>query len=303
MNVIKSGGRNLKVKHSEGSLFGVGDIKIFYQVWAPENPHAVVVIAHGLGEHGGRYAQVAERLCASDCVVYALDHRGHGRSGGAPAYVDRFANAVADIDQLIDIARREQRTLMLKLPLFLLGHSMGGALSLSYALKFQGKLDGLILSGPAVALDGAPPLLGPLAKFLSAVAPKLGLFGVKPELVSRDPAAVASYGADPLNCHGKVPARTLGEIIKLVEWLPAALSVLSLPLLVMHGSEDKLAGLSGSKMIFERVSSKDKTLKIYPGLFHEIFNELPDDRARVLADLSGWVEAHISSFAAGAERT
>jgi len=302
MNLSTNVDRKLKAKHTESSLFGIGDLKIFYQVWAPENPRAVVIIAHGLGEHSGRYAQVAEQLCASGCAVYALDHRGHGRSGGPPAYVDRFANAVADIDQLVDIARREQRTLILKLPLFLLGHSMGGALGLSYALKFQGKLDALILSGPAVALNGAPPLLGPLAKFLSAVAPKLGLFGVKPELVSRDPATVADYGADPLNCHGKVPARTLGEIIQLVEWLPSALSTLSLPLLVMHGGEDKLAGPSGSQMIFERVSSKDKTLKVYPGLFHEIFNELPDDRAQVLADLSSWVEAHISSFAGGAKR-
>lgn len=302
MNSSTSGDRNLKLQHSEASLFGVGDVKIFYQLWAPENPRAVVVIAHGLGEHSGRYAQVAEQLCAGGCAVYALDHRGHGHSGGAPAYVDRFANAVADMDQLVDIARREQRTLALKLPLFLLGHSMGGALSLSYALKFQGKLDGLILSGPAVALDGAPPLLGPLAKFLSAVTPKLGLFSVKPELVSRDQAAVADYGADPLNCHGKVPARTLGEIIRLVEWLPDALSTLSLPLLVMHGSEDKLAGPSGSRMIVERVSSTDKTLKIYPGLFHEIFNELPQDRAQVLVDLCGWVAVHIASFSAPAKR-
>ena len=284
----------MNIKHTEGTLDGVGKISIFRQSWIPKDPRAVVVIAHGLGEHSGRYAHVAEFLCAHGCAVYALDHRGHGRSGGPRAFVDRFANAVADIDQLVDLARREQRTLALKRPLFLLGHSMGGALSLSYALKFQGKLDGLILSGPAVALDGAPPYLGPLAKFLSAVAPKLGLFAVRPDLVSRDPAAVADYGADPLNCHGKVPARTLGEIIKLVEWLPAALSILTLPLLLLHGGEDKLAGVSGSEMVFARIGSTDKTLNVFPGLYHEIFNEFPDDRAKVLADLGAWFDARLT---------
>ncbi|MDB5987884.1 MAG: alpha/beta hydrolase [Nevskia sp.] len=281
----------MNMKHTEGTLFGVNNLSIFRQSWVPLNPRAVVVIAHGLGEHSGRYAHVVEHLCALGCAVYALDHRGHGRSAGPRAYVDRFAHAVSDLDQLVDLARREQRTSSLKRPLFLLGHSMGGALALSYTLKFQGKLDGLILSGAAVALDGAPPLMKPLAKLLSVLAPKLGMFHVQAELISRDPAVVAGYNSDPLNCHGKVPARTLGEIVNLVEWLPAALSVLKLPMLVMHGGADKLAGVAGSERVFARAGSADKTLKIYDDLYHEIFNELPPDRARVLLDLGGWIEA------------
>jgi len=137
----------------------------------------------------------------------------------------------------------------------------------------------------------------PLAKLLSSIAPKLGLFAVQPELISRDPAVVADYRADPLNCHGKVPARTLGEIIQLVEWLPAALSMLKLPMLLMHGAADRLAGPAGSKRVFAGVSSTDKTLKIYPDLYHEIFNELPADRAQVLADVAGWVAARLAPVA------
>jgi len=277
------------MKSKEGRFKGKKDVEIFWQSWLPTRPKAVVVIVHGLGEHSGRYAHVAEALVIADCAVYAMDHRGHGKSGGARTLIDRFAHTVEDIDHVVEIARREQP----RKPLFLLGHSMGGALSLSYTLKNPGKLFALILSGPAVALDGAPPLMKPIAKFMSTVAPKAGLFAVDPGLVSRDPAVVADYAADPLNAHGKVPARTLGEIVKFVEILPAALPLIQLPLLAMHGSDDKLAGVAGSKMVVDRATSKDKTLKVYDGLYHEIFNELPADRAIVLKDLTDWIGARV----------
>ena len=275
------------MKTKEGRFKGKKDVEIFWQSWTPARPKAVVVIVHGLGEHSGRYAHVADALVKADCAVYAMDHRGHGKSGGARTVIDRFANTVEDIDHVVELAKREQP----RKPVFLLGHSMGGALSLSYTLKNQGKLSALILSGPAVALDGAPPLMKPIARFLSTSAPKTGLFQIDPALVSRDASVVADYAADPLNAHGKVPARTLGEIVNFVEILPAALPLLQLPLLAMHGSDDKLAGVAGSKMVVDRVTSKDKTLKVYEGLYHEIFNELPADRAIVLKDLTDWIGA------------
>lgn len=277
------------MEHREASFQGKNKLKIFRQAWLPKQAKASVVLVHGLGEHSGRYTHVAKQLVDMGCAVYAMDHRGHGKSEGPRAFVDRFANAVDDIDQVVEFAKREQPGK----PLFLLGHSMGGALSLSYTLKHADKLAGLILSGPAVALDGAPPLMKPIAKFLSVVAPKLGVFAVSPTLVSRDPETVADYASDPLNAHTKAPARTLGEIVKFVEILPALLPAVTLPLLAMHGREDKLAGFAGSEMVVKGVSSKDKTLKIYDGLYHEIFNELPPDRARVLKDLTDWIGARI----------
>ncbi|GAC1619857.1 MAG: monoacylglycerol lipase [Nevskia sp.] len=279
------------MQHREATFQGAQKLAIYRRSWLPEAVKArgAVVIVHGLGEHSGRYEHVAAALVAMGFAVHALDHRGHGKSEGAPrAYVDRFANAVADIDQVVDYATREQRGK----PVFLLGHSMGGALGLSYTIKNPDKLAGLILSGPAVALDGAPPLMKPIAKILSRFLPKLGLFPIDPSAVSRDADAVAAYADDPLNCHGKVPARTLGEIVKFVEVLPALLQAIELPLLIQHGQADKLAGVSGSEMVLKRVNSADKTLKVYDGLYHEIFNELPADRARVLADLCAWLEAH-----------
>lgn len=278
------------MQHRDGYFPGKKNLSIYRQTWLPDGViRAVVVIVHGLGEHSARYRQVAEHLVQSGCAVYALDHRGHGKSEGSRAVIDRFAHAVADIDQVVELARREQRGK----PVFMLGHSMGGALALSYTLQHAAKLKGLILSGPAVALDGAPPHLRPLSKFLSVIAPRAGLFAIPPATVSRDESVASDYVSDPLNHHGKVPARTLAEIVTFVEWLPAAAPGIKLPVLIQHGSKDVLAGLSGSEMLVHTISSKDKTLKVYDELFHEIYNELPEDRARVLADLKAWIEAHI----------
>jgi acylglycerol lipase len=275
------------MRHREGRFKGRKDVEIFWQSWVPERPRAVVVIVHGLGEHSSRYRHVADALVGAGCAVYAMDHRGHGKSGGDRALIDRFSNVVEDIDHVVEIARREQP----RKPVFLLGHSMGGALSLSYAIKKPEKLSALILSGPAVALDGASSMTKLVAKLLSSIAPKAGLVAIDPSLVSRDPAVVADYANDPLNAHGKVGARTLGEIVYFVEMLPAALPLIKMPLLVMHGRDDKLAGVAGSEMVVAMVSSKDKTLKVYDGLYHEIFNELPADRAVVLKDLTDWIQA------------
>lgn len=278
------------MKHLEASFTGVKQVSIHYQAWLPAQPKAVVVIAHGLGEHGGRYRHVAERLLAAGCAVYAIDHRGHGRSGGPRGFVDRFRNLSTDLDQLVVRAAGEHRGK----PLFMLGHSMGGAIALSYALKHQDRLKGLILSGPAVVLAGAPPWMRPVARFLGAVTPRLGLFAVDPSAVSRDPAVVTDYAQDPLNFHGKVPARTLSELIGFVDWLPAVLSEIKLPLLVQHGGSDTLASPDGGAMVVAEAGSKDKTFLRYDGLYHEIYNELPADRARVLDDLAGWIERHIA---------
>jgi acylglycerol lipase len=283
------------MRYKHGFFSGRNRTRIYWQQWRPEKVAAVVMVAHGLGEHGGRYRHVAEKLVEAGCAVYAIDHRGHGKSEGRRAYVDRFSNAVDDMNALMDIIVEERRVRGVMPPVFLLGHSMGGALSLSYALKYGNRLSGLALSGPAVALDGAPPLIRPISKLLSRVAPTMGTFPIDPKLVSRDPEMVEAYSADPLNAHGKVPARTLGEIVNFVEWLPAALSVIDLPLLVMHGGEDKLAGVSGSRMVVDRVSSKDKELKVYDGLYHEIFNELPQDRQRVFSDLAAWITSRVSA--------
>jgi alpha-beta hydrolase superfamily lysophospholipase len=281
------------VIHRESRFTGAEGFSIYWQTWQtwqPEDaPDAVLVIAHGLGEHGGRYAHVAEFMVAQGMAVYAVDHRGHGRSEGRRAKIDRFVNVTRDLDEVVEAARRENRDT----PIFLLGHSMGGAIALAYAIGHQEKLQGLLLSGPALSLDALPWFVRALCQVLTVVAPNLPLFAVEPELVSRDPSVVEDYRSDPLNMHDKVPVRTLGEIIKTVQWVPRALGMLKLPMLVMHGSEDQLVPASASRMIHDRSGSVDKTLQLYPGLFHEILNELPPDREQVMQDAWNWIRERL----------
>ncbi len=279
------------MQHTESQFSGCEAVTIHTQSWLPQQVRASVVIAHGLGEHGGRYAHVAQALGALGCAVHALDHRGHGRSGGPRAVVDRWSHVVADLDQFIDRVRQAAPSL----PLFLLGHSMGGAIALASALGRPEPITGLILSGPAVDLEGAPPLARSVGKLLSVLAPRLGMLSVDPSLISRDPQAVAAYVADPLNFHGKVPARTIGEMVRFAEALPPRLSALRLPLLAMHGGADKLAGPAGSRLVVARAGSTEKTLKVYEGLYHEIFNEREVDRARVIGDLCAWVSERLDA--------
>ena len=277
------------MEHKEGQFTGAKGLEIYWQSWQAAAPmRAVVVISHGAGEHSGRYQRVALALAELGYPVYALDHRGHGRSGGRRALVDRLDNAAADLDLLIDLARREHPDV----PLFLLGHSLGGTIALCYVLRHQDKLDGLILSGPVAVIDLPPAPVRLAVNALSAVAPWMPVLGVDPAVVSRDPAEVEAYRTDPLVHHGKLPLRTVAEIAAATEAFPEQVGSLTLPILLVHGSEDRLAPVQGSRMVYERVSSEDKTLEIYDGFFHEVLNEPPEDRARVLADIVTWLQAH-----------
>jgi acylglycerol lipase len=277
------------MEHVEEKFAGAKGLEIYWQAWREQVPaRAVVVISHGAGEHSGRYERPARQFAELGYPVYALDHRGHGRSEGRRALVDRLDSAAADLDLLIDLARREQPDV----PLFLLGHSLGGTIALRYALRHQDKLDGLILSGPVAAIELPPAPVRLAAKALSAALPWMPALGVDPAVVSRDPAEVEAYRSDPLVHHGKLPVRTVAEIAAATEAFPEQVASLTLPILLVHGSEDRLAPVRGSRMVYERARSLDKTLEIYDGLFHEVLNELPEDRARVLADIIAWLNAH-----------
>ena len=270
--------------HERGELTGVGGLRLFTQAWLPDgSPSAVVVLAHGAGEHSARYAHVAERFVREGFALHALDQRGHGRSEGHRGLIDRIANAVADLDQLVAQAAERHSGV----PLYLLGHSVGGCVAISYTLSHQERLDGLVLSAPLAALEAASPLTRAAGKLLSRIAPRVGLFGVEPERVSRDPEVVRAYAEDPLVHHGKLPARTIGELASAVESFPARVPAIELPLLVMHGSADRIVPVAASLMVYDGALSQDKRLELYDGLYHEILNEPEQDR--VMDDLVGWV--------------
>ena len=270
------------------SFLGDAGGEIFWQRWPSggESPKGVVVIAHGVSEHSGRYAHVAKRLNGAGYDVFALDHRGHGRSDGGNANIGRISSAVADIGTLIEISRGESTAPKM----FLLGHSMGGALALQFALDRQEELDGLVLSAPAAALEAASGFELFAGRTLSVIAPNLGVFPVDPTAVSRDPEVVRDYESDPLNYHRKLPARTVAELANAIEGFPGRLPGLTLPLLVMVGTADRLVPPDASRMVEREAGSADKRLIEYEGLFHEILNEPEQDK--VMDDLVAWLDQH-----------
>lgn len=274
------------MKRRDESLIGNGGLEIRYAVYEPDGEaRGVLLIAHGLGEHGGRYDHVARRLCDVGLRVAVPDHRGHGRSGGPRAGLRRFADFTDDLHAVSDAVRTPE------LPVFVLGHSMGGTIALEYALRYQDELTGAVLSGAAVQPGNQPRLLLEIAKLLGRVAPSLPTAKLESAAISRDPEVVRAYEADPLVFHGKVPAGLGGAALRLMDTFPARLADLRLPVLVLHGAEDRLTSPEGSRVVHARVGSTDKGLIVYPGLHHEIFNEPEQDA--VLDDVAGWLQARL----------
>jgi alpha-beta hydrolase superfamily lysophospholipase len=271
-------------KRRDGWLAGADGKRLYWQAWMPAgDPAAVVVLAHGVNEHGGRYAHVGERLADDGFAVYALDHRGHGRSDGHRSFIDRMDLVVEDMRAFVSRVRKEHAG---RRP-FLVGHSLGGAVAATYALRDGDSIAGLVLSGPAVATEAVSPALKAMSQILSAVAPRLPVYQIDENLISRDPGVVRAFLEDPLVNPGKLPARTLGEITRSMETLPEQVAELRTPLLLLHGTQDGLCPPEGSKMVAERAATADCTLKLYDGLYHEVFNE--PERDRVLDDLASWL--------------
>lgn len=280
------------MQHTESSFSGGNDTRIVYDLWLPDNAEiaGVVVLAHGLGEHARRYDHVAERLTELGLAVFAPDHRGHGRSGGKRLHAREMSDFTGDLDSLVDIATQAYPGL----PVFLLGHSMGGAVALAYALDHQDRLTALVLSGPAVVVtSGTPGPIVEIGKVIGRFLPDLPIQKLDSNAVSRDPAVVAAYQADPLVHHGLVPAGIARVLIDNEQSLAQRLPSLRLPVLVLHGTADKLADPAGAQLIADRAGSHDLTLKLYDGLFHEVFNEPENDR--VLGDLVDWLRPRIAA--------
>ncbi|CAJ1586453.1 alpha/beta hydrolase [[Mycobacterium] wendilense] len=274
---------------SERTFDGVGGVRIVYDTWTPDiEPRAVVVLSHGFGEHARRYDHVAQRFGQAGLLTYALDHRGHGRSGGKRVYVKDLAEYTGDFGTLVDIARREHPGL----PTVVLGHSMGGGIVFAYAAESQNDYDLIVLSGPAVATqEGVKPALRIVGKALGAVLPGVPVQQLDANAVSRDPQVVADYNADPLVWHGKVPAGVARALLSVGETMPQRASAITKPLLVVHGEVDRLIPAKGSTRMVECVASPDVHLKIYPELYHEVFNE--PERDRVLDDVVSWIETRL----------
>lgn len=278
------------MNHSERNFDGFGGVRIVYDVWTPDIPttRAVVVLSHGLGEYARRYDHVAQRFAEAGLATYALDHRGHGRSDGKRVLVRDISEYTADFDTLVKIATREHPGLKC----VVLGHSMGGGIVFAYGVERPDNYDLMVLSGPAVAAqDQVSPLRGFAAKLLGSIVPGLPAQELDVDAISRDPAVVTAYKEDPLVYHGKVPAGVGRALLEVGETMPQRAPALTAPLLVVHGSDDRLIPVAGSHRLVECVGSTDVELKVYPGLYHEVFNE--PEREQVIGDVISWITARL----------
>ncbi len=276
---------------TESGHFNASDgVQIQYRVHRPESAHFGVVVVHGFAEHGNRYGHVVDALVPAGAAVLTYDQRGHGQSGGRRVFVTRFDEYLDDLAQVLALAKGK-----LPQPLFVLGHSMGGLVVLSYALRDRSGVAGWAVSNPALLNRVVVPAWKEtLAQVMSSVIPGLSLpSGLPPEHISRDADEVKQYDKDSLN-NKNATARWYTEYIGAQKRLIAGAEGLrGLPLLVQIGDGDLIIDPVASQQFAARVGGDALQVHVYAGLYHEIFNEQPADRERVLADLVSWLTARL----------
>jgi acylglycerol lipase len=272
---------------TEGRFEGFGGIKIFTRAWRPAGgAHGVVVIAHGFNSHSGLYQWVAEQLVSRGLAVYALDHRGRGRSGGERFFVHSIDEYVDDLKTFIDAVKTQEPGL----PVFLLGHSAGGVIACVYALQNQDELAGLVCESFAYEVP-APSFALAVVKGLSRFLPHAHALKLKNADFSRDPQVVAAMNADPLIANESQPTLTVAALVRADERLKKEFKQITLPLLILHGTGDKAAKPSGSRHFYERAGSDDKMLKLYDGYYHDLLADV--GKQRVMADIQAWIDDHL----------
>jgi len=271
----------------EETFAGKGGLNIFMRSWRPEGtPRAVVVICHGVNSHSGQYFWTADQLLARGFAVYALDLRGRGKSEGDRFFVEHVDDYVSDLAGLIRIAKSRDAGL----PVFLLGHSAGGVVSSTYALDNQAELDGFICESFAFQVP-APSFALAAIKGLSHIAPHLPVLKLKNEDFTRDPAALEVLNNDPLIAGEVQPASTVAALVRADERLREEFPLITLPVLIMHGTADKATVCEGSQFFYDTTGSSDKTLKLYKGHFHDLLNDV--GKEEVMADITNWIEARL----------
>lgn len=280
------------VRDGEGVFLSAEGAELFFRWWAPPDPRrAVVAVVHGFGEHGGRYAHVGRHMAARSVAAYALDLRGHGRSAGRRGHVGSWEQYREDVRRfLLELRTREPGT-----PLFLLGHSMGGLVALDVALHHPEGLRGLVAASPILGPPGVSRVLRGVGRVASRAWPMLTLdTRLDPAVLSRDPAVLDALRNDPL-AHRRASARLSTEIASAVRRTVSGAHQLRVPLLLLHGTADRLTSPEATHAFHEQVASVDKQLLLYEGGHHELFNDI--DRERVLGDVSAWIDSRLPGSA------
>ena len=276
------------MRHSESSFTASNNVQLFCHSWLPEQKiKANLIFVHGLADHSSRFGNLVEYMIPRGFAVYGYDQRGHGRSAGKRGYVGSFRENIADLKEFRASIPES------KIPVFILGHSMGGLVALACAAENPNLADGLVVTSPLLKPGGSVSEGRiKMARFIARLLPKMGISVLDSGGVSRDPAVVKAYNSDPLIYHGKLHARTGAELMaEMFDRLPPKLGEIKQPVLMMLGTDDRLANPEGGRAAFERLGSKDRTLRFYPHLYHELMNE--PEHAQVLEDMYVWLARRI----------
>ena len=270
----------------EETVTATDGLRLYLRRHELENPRGEILIAHGFGEHSGRYGALTDHLVNHNYCVTAYDHRGHGLSDGLPGHVENFSEYDEDLAKIISSVRSRSRAS----PLFLIGHSMGGLIALRYAARKSGMLTGAVISAPLIEVAVPVPahkLM--IARVGARMNPRWRLSNeINPANLSRDPEVGRAYAADPL-VNRKVSAKWFAETTRameeVAEWGPR----ITTPMLVMHGTEDRLASVEATRRCFEHIGASDKRLDVLEGFYHELFNE--PEKNEVFAGVRNWLDA------------
>ncbi len=262
-------------------------LRLFTRRYTHAEPAAEIVLAHGFGEHSGRYKALVGHLTAQHYAITVYDHRGHGKSEGLEGHVDRFSDYVEDLDLFISLARSQSQSRRL----FVIGHSMGGLIALSYAAAHMERVDGMVISAPLLGVAAPiPPVKLMIGRMAARWMPRLRLHnGLDPSHLSRSPEIAPAYTADPL-VNFRVSARWFAEATKAMSEVMEAAPRIRLPMLILQGGEDRIASAATTGQFVIRLGSSDKEFGLYPALYHELFNE--PERNEIYDRVSRWLQSH-----------
>ncbi len=271
--------------HMEGYLKSYDATNLFYVKDIPKELKGIVIVVHGFAEHLGRYEYLIQRLNNHGYGVYRFDNRGHGNTKGERGHINKFEDFLIDTDTIVEMAKDDYPSL----PIYMLGHSMGGFITVSYGVKYKDKLNGQILSGAATALSPqVQGIKGPIFLALNKIIPKFRIKNPITNTLCKDQNVVEKYMKDPLNLKDATLNFYVEFLIKGVKWLNKNMDKYSYPCLILHGSDDKIVSSKASENFYNTIQSSDKKIIIYDGLYHEIMNEKTRDV--VIDDICTWLD-------------
>lgn len=279
---------------NESSFEGVGGLKIATRSWQAEgSPRAVMILVHGFNAHSGYMVWPGEQFSANGFAAYALDLRGRGNSEGERFYVEELSDYLGDVDKLVEIARAEHPGL----PVYVLGHSAGGVISSNYVFEHQDKIAGLVCESFAFDV-GLPHLVQLALEGIGYLLPHVHVFSLNNDDFSRDPAHVERMNNDPLIAKESQPAETARVLLLAADTLKERMPDFKVPVLIIHGTEDKATRPAGSQYFYDNAGSSDKTLKLYEGHYHDLLADV--DKEIVMSDILAWLDARIPKEEAAA---